>query len=278
MCSHKHVFQLSYPVALVKTEKDTGNEDEREELQAYDIDEILKRAETREETSRLTAGEELLSQFKVANFSTIEDDPILPNSSGLAAGGGGLVTDSTTTSERAWSEIIPEEERRRLEVEEENEKLKILCVDTSRRHHKKTTTSDSTPGRNKSKSSSRQHHSSDDEAASNDYNDSQADDDDDDDNDDESDVHRKRGKSKQLATHEYSFKGLNAQEIRRFVRSYRKFPCPLAKIDVIAQDAHLEEKSQACLIDFAKKMHAACQSALEAVDATATNLEDLNGT
>lgn len=66
-------------------EKET-NEDEREEQQAYDIDEILKRAETREETNHLTAGEELLSQFKVANFSTMEDDPIVPNASSSFTG------------------------------------------------------------------------------------------------------------------------------------------------------------------------------------------------
>ena len=71
---------FEYWPSLKNQEKDS-HEDEREEQQAYDIDEILKRAETREETSHMTAGEELLSQFKVANFSTMEDDPIVPNNS-----------------------------------------------------------------------------------------------------------------------------------------------------------------------------------------------------
>lgn len=71
---------------------------------------------------------------------------------------------------------------------------------------------------------------------------------------------------------------MNAQEIRRFVRSYRKFPCPLNKIDVIAQDAHLEEKSQACLIDFAKKMASACQAALNEFEASGKTDDDPNGT
>ena len=51
-------------------------------------------------------------------------------------------------------------------------------------------------------------------------------------------------------------------KVRRFVRSYRKFPSPLEYIDTIAQDANLEEKSQATLIEFAKKMQQLCHAAI----------------
>lgn len=52
------------------TQSDQAQE-EREELQMYDIDEILKRAETREEANHTSASEELLSQFKVRDFNFI---------------------------------------------------------------------------------------------------------------------------------------------------------------------------------------------------------------
>lgn len=241
-------------------EKDS-NEDEREEQQAYDIDEILKRAETREETNHMTAGEELLSQFKVANFSTMEDDPIVPNASSSFSGLGlGEQQQQGSTTDRSWTDIIPESERKQLEIDEENEKLKILCVDTSRRNKKNVV--------QKSKSSSDE-----DEFVHSGSND-------DDSSDGDGGTHRKKGSGgssrRTAGAHEYSFKGLNAQEIRRFVRSYRKFPCPLNKIDVIAQDAHLEEKSQACLIEFAKKMAIACQTALSEYEANGKNDEDGN--
>lgn len=249
---------------ILLIEKDS-NEDEREEQQAYDIDEILKRAETREETSHMTAGEELLSQFKVANFSTMEDDPIVPNASssfsGLALGEQQQQQQQQgSTTDRSWTDIIPESERKQLEIDEENEKLKILCVDTSRRNKKNVV--------QKSKSSSDE-----DEFVHSGSND------DDSSDGDGGGAHRKKtsGSSRRAAgAHEYSFKSLNAQEIRRFVRSYRKFPCPLNKIDVIAQDAHLEEKSQACLIEFAKKMATACQTALSEYEANGKNDEDGN--
>uniref|UniRef100_A0A8V5GXV2 DNA helicase n=1 Tax=Melopsittacus undulatus TaxID=13146 RepID=A0A8V5GXV2_MELUD len=52
-------------------------EGEEEEPQEMDIDEILKRAETREnEPGPITVGDELLSQFKVANFSNMDEDDI----------------------------------------------------------------------------------------------------------------------------------------------------------------------------------------------------------
>lgn len=162
-----------------------------------------------------------------------------------------------TVAERSWTDIIPESERKRLEIEEENEKLKILCVDTSRRNKKMQPKSAA-----KSKSSSDEdefvesHESEDDESSD--------------------EQQRKKGSARNRGAHEHSFKGLNAQEIRRFVRSYRKFPCPLNKIDVIAQDAHLEEKSQACLIDFAKKMDAVCKAALSEYEASGKPDEDLN--
>ncbi|CAF4561220.1 unnamed protein product, partial [Rotaria magnacalcarata] len=51
-----------------------------EESQKIDIDEILRRAETRhdDDSSMRNSSEDLLSQFKIANIQTMEDDVIEP--------------------------------------------------------------------------------------------------------------------------------------------------------------------------------------------------------
>ena len=57
-------------------------------------------------------------------------------------------------------------------------------------------------------------------------------------------------------------KYFNTSEVRRFVRSYKKFPCPLKKIDTVAQDAELEEKSQTHLVELAIKIQSLCRAFL----------------
>ncbi|XP_010149467.1 PREDICTED: chromodomain-helicase-DNA-binding protein 1-like, partial [Eurypyga helias] len=89
-------------------------EGEEEEPQEMDIDEILKRAETRDnEPGPLTVGDELLSQFKVANFSNMDEDDIeLEPEQNL----------------RNWEEIIPEVQRRRIEEEERQKELEEIYM------------------------------------------------------------------------------------------------------------------------------------------------------
>uniref|UniRef100_A0A8V5GVM8 Uncharacterized protein n=1 Tax=Melopsittacus undulatus TaxID=13146 RepID=A0A8V5GVM8_MELUD len=89
-------------------------EGEEEEPQEMDIDEILKRAETREnEPGPITVGDELLSQFKVANFSNMDEDDIeLEPEQNL----------------RNWEEIIPEVQRRRIEEEERQKELEEIYM------------------------------------------------------------------------------------------------------------------------------------------------------
>lgn len=244
-------------------------EDEREELQAYDIDEILKRAETREETSHLSASEELLSQFKVANFSTIEDDPIVPTTTTNAGAKAGNFPMGDSNNDKSWDEIIPEFERRRAEQEEEDEKIKLMNLTLESRRNRPTSFGGKNKNSKNNNSSKQQQQSSeDDEDFVNKSFDSA--------DTSDSEHHRtsKSGGKKKKNSSEHTFKGLNAQEIRRFVRSYRKFPCPLMKIDTIAQDAHLEEKSQACLIDFAKKMQSLCNTALSEYENNHKNNDD----
>uniref|UniRef100_A0A8C5RMH6 Chromodomain helicase DNA binding protein 1 n=1 Tax=Laticauda laticaudata TaxID=8630 RepID=A0A8C5RMH6_LATLA len=89
-------------------------EGEEQEPQEMDIDEILKRAETREnETGPLSVGDELLSQFKVANFSNMDEDDIELE---------------PEQNSRNWEEIIPEVQRRRLEEEERQKELEEIYM------------------------------------------------------------------------------------------------------------------------------------------------------
>lgn len=71
-------------------------EGEESEPQEMDIDEILRLAETRENEVSTSATDELLSQFKVANFATMEDEEELEE-----------------RPHKDWDEIIPEEQRKK---------------------------------------------------------------------------------------------------------------------------------------------------------------------
>ena len=224
----------------------SDQQDEKEELNMYDIDEILKRAETREEDNHHSASDDFLSQFKVANFSTVEDDPILPTTKSFASNN---TNTNSNQIEKSWNEIIPEEDRLRAEMEEENEKINLLNLTLGQRRNRGVT----------SNSNKNKNNQSDDEANTtlkNEYNNS----DDEDDYYDEFDKSNNKKRNKKAS--QYSIKDLNAPELRRFIRSYRKFPSPIDRIDIISQDAHLEEKSQACLIEIAKKLQDLCKTAI----------------
>ena len=245
------------------------NQDEREELQLYDIDEILKRAETREDNNHTSASEELLSQFKIANFSTVEEEPIIPPDTSLLTVNGSKMAKEGVEGVKDWKDIIPESERIKVEIEEESERLKQLNMPLGVRRNRaleikkeqeellklKKQKKDKVKNTNNNKN---EQSSTDDENYEHDENEA------DESENDESDDERKHGKkrSKKSNSSEHFIKGLNVQEVRRFVRSYRKFPCPLIRIDTVAQDAQLEEKSQAFLIDFAKRMEELSKAAL----------------
>ncbi|XP_046720442.1 chromodomain-helicase-DNA-binding protein 2 isoform X4 [Silurus meridionalis] len=96
-------------------------EEEESELQEMDIDEILRLAETRESDQGSSATDELLSQFKVANFnmdestSELEEKPV-----------------------RNWDEIIPDDQRRRVEEEEKQKEMEdIYMLPRSRSSNKR---------------------------------------------------------------------------------------------------------------------------------------------
>ncbi|RXN11828.1 chromodomain-helicase-DNA-binding 1 [Labeo rohita] len=182
-------------------------EGEEQEPQEMDIDEILKRAETREnDPGPSTVGEELLSQFKVANFSMMEDEEIDMD---------------TERDDKNWDDIIPEEQRRRLEEEERQKELAEIYLLPRMRKCAKQINFNGNEGR---RSRNRRYSGSDSDSVS------------------DRKRPKKRGRPRTIPRE--NIKGFTDAEIRRFIKSYKKFGGPLERLDAIARDAELVDKSE----------------------------------
>uniref|UniRef100_A0A669F6A2 Chromodomain helicase DNA binding protein 1 n=1 Tax=Oreochromis niloticus TaxID=8128 RepID=A0A669F6A2_ORENI len=193
-------------------------EGEEQEPQEMDIDEILKRAETREnDPGPSTVGEELLSQFKVANFSMMEDEEIDIDSE---------------RSQRSWDDIIPEEQRRRMEEEERQKELEEIYMLPRMRNCAKQNANEGRQSRNRRYSGS--------------------------DSDSTSDRKRPKKRGRPRTIPRENIKGFSDAEIRRFVKSYKKFGGPLERLDAIARDAELVDKSEHDLKRLAETVHNGC--------------------
>ncbi|XP_017289508.1 chromodomain-helicase-DNA-binding protein 1 isoform X1 [Kryptolebias marmoratus] len=196
-------------------------EGEEQEPQEMDIDEILKRAETREnDPGPSTVGEELLSQFKVANFTVMEDED--------------LDIDSER-SQKSWDDIIPEEQRRRMEEEERQKELEEIYLLPRMRNCAKQISFNSNVSR---LSRNRRYSGSDSDSAS------------------DRKRPKKRGRPRTIPRE--NIKGFSDAEIRRFVKSYKKFGGPLERLDAIARDAELVDKSEHDLKRLAETVHNGC--------------------
>ncbi|XP_011480396.1 chromodomain-helicase-DNA-binding protein 1 [Oryzias latipes] len=196
-------------------------EGEEQEPQEMDIDEILKRAETREnDPGPSTVGEELLSQFKVANFSMMDDEEIDIDSE---------------RSQRSWDDIIPEEQRRRMEEEERQKELEEIYMLPRMRNCAKQISFNSGERRH---GRSRRYSASDSDSLS------------------DRKRPKKRGRPRTIPRE--NIKGFSDAEIRRFVKSYKKFGGPLERLDAIARDAELVDKSELDLKRLAETVHNGC--------------------
>lgn len=93
-----------------------------------DIDDILESAETRDsENHPSTAGDDLLSQFKVANFGIGEEDDEMETKAGEAT------EEEGRDDEKTWDDIIPEAERKKAIEEEEQKKRMELYLPPRKR-------------------------------------------------------------------------------------------------------------------------------------------------
>uniref|UniRef100_A0A669BZ73 Chromodomain helicase DNA binding protein 2 n=1 Tax=Oreochromis niloticus TaxID=8128 RepID=A0A669BZ73_ORENI len=185
-------------------------EGEESEPQEMDIDEILRLAETRESDQGSSATDELLSQFKVANFSSMEE--------------------STPEFEEKpipeWDDIIPEEQRRKIEEEEKQREMEdIFMLPRSR-------------SSNNDVGSKLKHRSSGSESET-----------------DDSDDDKKPKKRGRPRARKNNVEGFTDAEIRRFIKAYKKFGCPLERLEAIARDSELVDKSIADLKRLGELIH-----------------------
>ncbi|KAM9807819.1 chromodomain-helicase-DNA-binding protein 2 [Neosynchiropus ocellatus] len=201
-------------------------EGEESEPQEMDIDEILRLAETRESDQGLSATDELLSQFKVANFSSMEETS----------------PDLEEKPSREWEEIIPEEQRRKIEEEEKQREMNVFMLPRSRSSNKRAQAneSDSDVGsklKNRSSGS-----------------DSESDDSDDD------KKPKRRGRPR---ARKNNVEGFTDTEIRRFIKAYKKFGSPLERLEAVARDSELVDKSIADLKRLGELIHTSCLAAVQ---------------
>lgn len=201
-----------------------------------DIDEILRRAETRDEAPPMV-GDELLSAFKVASFAAFDEDteeaavsPSTKSAYNKLRKGENALNDATGETSQDWDEIIPENYRRKVEEDERNREMEDLYLPprnrkTMQQINQENDVSNEKRGKKRKKRKS------------------------DDDSDEESaagsdeDRPRKRGRP----SLKEKFCNFSDAELRRFIKSYKKFPVPLKRLEAIACDAELQEKPLADL-------------------------------
>uniref|UniRef100_A0A452IEA8 Uncharacterized protein n=1 Tax=Gopherus agassizii TaxID=38772 RepID=A0A452IEA8_9SAUR len=200
-------------------------EGEESEPQEMDIDEILRLAETRENEVSSSATDELLSQFKVANFATMEEEE----------------TELDERSQRDWDDIIPEEQRKKVEEEERQKELEeIYMLPRIRSSTKKVHDSDA-------ESKRRIHRSSGSESET----------------DDTDDDKRPKRRGRPRSVRKDTVEGFTDAEIRRSSDSFMILFFPL-RLECIARDAELVDKSVADLKRLGELIHNSCVSAIRA--------------
>nr|XP_040017925.1 chromodomain-helicase-DNA-binding protein 2 isoform X1 [Gasterosteus aculeatus aculeatus] len=202
-------------------------EGEESEPQEMDIEEILRLAETRESDQGSSATDELLSQFKVANFSSMEES----------------APEFVDKSIREWDDIIPEEQRRKVEEEEKQREMDdIFMLPRSRSSNKRAQANDSDSDvgsklKNRSSGSESETDDSDDDKKP-----------------------KKRGRPR---ARKNNVEGFTDAEIRRFIKAYKKFGSPLERLEAIARDSELVDKSIADLKRLGELIHTSCVTAVQ---------------
>jgi chromodomain-helicase-DNA-binding protein 1 len=216
------------------------DEEEGDEELKCDIDEILRRAETRDEAPSII-GDELLSSFKVASF-TFDEDKV-------------AITSPKTNKQnepedgedtKDWDEIIPENLRRKIEQEERNKELEDLYLPPRQR---KQVLQEEQEKQEKNKKGKKRKKS--DEVIE------QSDDLMSDGSEDGRPKKRGRPPIKE------KFNNFTDTELRRFIKSYKKFPAPLKRLEAIACDAELQEKPLNELKRVAEKLRERCITFLD---------------
>uniref|UniRef100_A0A8C8SP28 DNA helicase n=1 Tax=Pelusios castaneus TaxID=367368 RepID=A0A8C8SP28_9SAUR len=206
-------------------------EGEESEPQEMDIDEILRLAETRENEVSSSATDELLSQFKVANFATMEEEE----------------TELDERSPKDWEDIIPEEQRKKVEEEERQKELEeIYMLPRIRSSTKKAQANDSDSD---AESKRRMQRSSGSESET----------------DDTDDDKRPKRRGRPRSVRKDTVEGFTDAEIRRsgLDLTLSRFFMSSLRLECIARDAELVDKSVADLKRLGELIHNSCVSAMQ---------------
>ncbi|KAL4601687.1 chromodomain-helicase-DNA-binding protein 2-like [Arapaima gigas] len=200
-------------------------EEEESEPQEMDIDEILRLAETRESDQGSSATDELLSQFKVANFSTMEES----------------MPELEDKNLRDWDDIIPEDQRRKVEEEEKQKEMEdIYMLPRSRSSNKKVS--------GEAHLTDHTHRSSGSESET------------DDSEDDKKPKRRGRPRARKN-----NVEGFTDTEIRRSpsLKCCSFVAASLRRLEAVARDAELVDKSIADLRRLGELVHSSCVTAVQ---------------
>ncbi|KAH8283644.1 hypothetical protein KR018_010322, partial [Drosophila ironensis] len=217
------------------------DEQEHDDELVCDIDEILRRAETRNEDPEMP-GDDLLSAFKVASIAAFEEEP------SEAVNKPEPNTADEEDDSKDWDDIIPEGFRKVIEDQERAKEMEDLYLPPRR----KTAAANQSEGKRGAGKGGRSRQQANDSAGDSDYelgSEGSGDD----------GRPRKRGRPamKEKIT------GFTDAELRRFIRSYKKFPAPLQRLEAIACDAELQEKPLAELKRLGEMLHDRCVQFLD---------------
>ena len=265
--SSKVMFDKDELIAILKFGTDElfkeGDKEGDSELQEMDIDEILRRAEMQEEQSsnETSAVNELLSQFKVASFAIDEGEggeeeeeeeqmeaPLEDKALLLSPSSATVPPHKKRAkhSERSWEDIIPEDCRIQLE-EEEKTKEQLQLYLPPRQRTVQNYSEEMLVKQPPSRQSNRVKQKAGSPAAG------------------DKGSARRRGSGKKQAERERvvskSVRGFSESEVRRFIKSYQKFPTPQTRLEDIATDAELQEKSLSELGRLAAALREGCSQA-----------------
>ncbi|XP_055853266.1 chromodomain-helicase-DNA-binding protein 1 [Episyrphus balteatus] len=204
------------------------DEQENDDDLVCDIDEILRRAETRNEDPEMP-GDDLLSAFKVASIVSFEEEPDTTKAEAN--------DDPNNEDTKDWDDIIPEDFRNTIQSEERNKEMEDLYLPPRR---KVAMNAGDTPRQRKN--------SKKDDSETDEGSDASGDD---------------RPKKRGRPPVKEKIIGFTDAELRRFIKSYKKFPSPLDRLEAIACDAELQEKPLAELRRIGQMLHDRCVQFLE---------------
>ncbi|XP_038114415.1 chromodomain-helicase-DNA-binding protein 1 isoform X1 [Culex quinquefasciatus] len=222
------------------------DEDGDDEL-VCDIDEILKRAETRDEAPEMP-GDALLSAFNVTTFDFDEEKETQAIRKPTAAKAPVNAADQEDTKD--WDDIIPTNFRELVEAEERNKELSDLYLPPRRKtlQQLNQANEEGAAGGAAKKRKKRQAEEDSDEEESDGSDDGKA---------------SKKSSSRGRPSNKEKIGGFNDTELRRFIKSYKKFPVPLKRLEAIAMDAELQEKPLSDLKRVAELLQERCVQFME---------------